>query len=615
MITTTATNTNTTSMPDQVNTSQINHHNKKASQSWKNHQQLRMALQEEEQSEESEFSSTLDLWTQLRQEALDALEYEPELCSLLHRTILAPGVESFEDAVVYTICHRLLPPYPPVLAGSGGCGESSRPVFCPNSLRAILSDAMSNDNPEYWEAGHSMATAVRRDALAVLRRDPACKTLLEVVLFYKGFAALVCHRAARQKWVQAIALQRPQRSMTALYLQSQASAVFGVDIHPATTIGAGIMFDHGTGIVIGETATIGDGCTLLHGVTLGGTGKESGDRHPKIGQNVLIGAGASILGNIRVGNGCKIGAGSVVLRPIPDGATAVGSPAKIIGRALETKPGSFMDDTLQKVAFLQKSDSATTLHTASTQGSSSLLSTASSASPTRRIRSVSVSIPDNKTTTTISPAAQSTRRFSLPPMDVVHTTNERDTSSSGDEGDNDNNNNNNNNADDDDSGDGGASSSSSSSGGSFCCPYRSYRKVRAPPTAITFGVLRKWLLPYCSDSEIGNIFFALDTRNVGYIYWHDFCQQAPAIFQKYVTSMDPQCLIAILKKEEEEGAAVTASSATTISVPRISEESLETTDPTATPSTTNTTTPSLTSTTNSLMYKFGLQLLHPSGKS
>jgi serine O-acetyltransferase len=218
-----------------------------------------------------------------------------------------------------------------------------------------------------------MAEAVREDALCVWRRDPACETLLEVVLFMKGFLSLVVHRAARRAWKPEednVVKNDNEESCTsfgstynnshtqtihgsrfvALFLQSHCSSAFGVDIHPAAQIGAGVMIDHATGVVIGETATVGDGTTILHGVTLGGTGKESGDRHPKIGQDVLIGAGTKILGNITVGDRAKIGAGSVVLRPIPSGATAVGSPAKIIGFTPRgERPGSSVDISLAGV--------------------------------------------------------------------------------------------------------------------------------------------------------------------------------------------------------------------------------------------------------------------------
>ena len=301
-----------------------------------------------------------DLSRRLRQEALEAMEDEPQLTMLLKNTVLAPGVRTFEDAVATTITYRLLlkPCHDP---------NSVSQSFCPSSLRGILADALSCH--KHTEAGHTMAEAVRKDALAVCDRDPAVDSVLEVVLFLKGFAALVCHRAAYHKWHSK--RSNGKKSMVALWLQSQASAVFGLDIHPAATMGAGILLDHGTGIVIGETATVGDGCTLLHGVTLGGTGKESGDRHPKVGHDVLIGANASLLGNISIGDGAKIGAGSIVLGPIPSGATAVGAPAKIIGRAKEKKPGSTVDETLQQVSHLHKSESSSTVATASMTSASS----------------------------------------------------------------------------------------------------------------------------------------------------------------------------------------------------------------------------------------------------
>ena len=445
-------------------------------------------------SEEEQDLNEKDYFTQIRNEALAALEEEPELCSLLHRTVLAPGVKTFEDAVAYTVCHRMIQQTPGDFNGPNKGGGDYGPVFCPDSLRSILSDAMYSE--DCLEAGHTMSKAVRRDAWAVLKRDPACKTLLEVVLFYKGFAALVCHRAARQKWMQA-QQKRKKRSMTALFLQSQASAVFGVDIHPATSIGAGVMFDHGTGIVVGETATIGDGCTLLHGVTLGGTGKQSGDRHPKVGRNVLIGAGASILGNVRVGKGCKIGAGSIVLRDIPDGATAVGAPAKIIGRAIEAKPGSFMDDTLQTVALLHKSESSDTLATAAETASTT-------SSKSSFIRSTSTNYDKDKKNDIVFRSDDSEGdSSSLEPVDEE---------------------------------------------GTVLCPYRDYRKVRAPSQeAITYCTLGKWMKG-CTPYEIGSVFFALDTRNVGYVYWDEFQKRAPAVLQKYVTSIDSERVQGLLNE-------------------------------------------------------------------
>lgn len=188
------------------------------------------------------------------------------------------------------------------------------------------------------------------------------------IMFMKGFSALVCHRAARRLWPNkdsdgnaAPPFARSSKGsagdrFAALLLQSQAAAAFGIDIHPAAAIGSGVVFDHATGVVVGETATIGDGCTILHGVTLGGTAKDgSFDRHPKVGKDVLIGAGSSILGNIKIGHGAKIGSGAVVLRPIPSYATAVGAPAKIIGYAKEKRAGSEVDVTLTNVEPLVSS--------------------------------------------------------------------------------------------------------------------------------------------------------------------------------------------------------------------------------------------------------------------
>lgn len=279
----------------------------------------------------------------IRKEALYTLRHEPELEPLLHNTVLAPGVDSFDDAIAHSIAFRMMD------SKFKYSDHQSTFSIDPNALKQIFVQAFRNR--ENLEGGHTLSQATRRDVEAAMDRDPACQTLLEVVLFFKGFAALVGHRVARQKWIQR------NHSMTALYLQSTCSAVFGMDIHPAATIGAGVLLDHGTGIVIGETAVIGDGCTLLHGVTLGGTGKDSEDRHPKIGCDVLIGAGASILGNIRIGDACKIGAGSVVLRPLPPRSTAVGAPAKIIGRVMEKNPASTMDRTLSKVALLHQGNS------------------------------------------------------------------------------------------------------------------------------------------------------------------------------------------------------------------------------------------------------------------
>ena len=426
----------------------------------------------------------------LRTEALAALRDEPELTLLLHNTVLAPGVRTLEDAVATTItyrlllrpCHTTLPSTttlpPPQQPEHGSSSSSPGMMFCPYSLRGILAQALQSTTTT--EAGHTMAQAVRRDVLAVIERDPAVDTVLEVVLFLEGFAALVCHRAAYFKWHSS----RPhKKSMTALWLQSQASAVFGLDIHPAATMGAGILLDHGTGIVIGETATVGDGCTLLHGVTLGGTGKDSGDRHPKVGQHVLIGANASLLGNITVGNGAKIGAGSIVLGPIPSGATAVGAPAKIIGRATEADPANMMDETLQQVSPLHKSASSATMTTTTSTVTNSTTSTTT----TNNIQRDSITEEDEtgwndtEEETTTEEGNHSTHSNKDQDHNNQHTP--------------------------------------------CCCPFREFVHLArsAPPGSITICTLRRLLHPEgCSVSVVGEVLFALDTRNVGYVQPHVF---------------------------------------------------------------------------------------------
>lgn len=246
--------------------------------------------------------------------AREAVALEPEM-----REVMAPvlAARTFEDAVARAVSAKL---------ADETVGAAT--------LRARFLVALEAEG--FREDGFSAREAVRADALAVVDRDPAAESLLDVVLYFKGFAAIVAHRVARFAW------DRGARTF-AKWLQGRTSAVFAVDLHPACTISKGVVFDHATGVVVGETAVVGEGCTLLHGVTLGATGKSSGDRHPKIGKHVLLGAGVSVLGNIRVGDGAKIGCGAVVLRSIPSGATAVGAPAKIVGRATEPKPAEKMD--------------------------------------------------------------------------------------------------------------------------------------------------------------------------------------------------------------------------------------------------------------------------------
>ncbi len=281
------------------------------------------------------------LYKEMVDEANEIARSEPFLAGFLESTITHPKNSSFESVVARTISTRLVQ----------SCG--SNPAMCIDALTDMFVDTMKSDELEH---GHTMINAIRMDMLAYVKRDPACESALEVLLYFKGFASLVCHRAAKRLWKKKLMQDAPKLGSdpsfsrhVSLWLQSQASAAFGLDIHPAAEIGAGIMFDHGTGVVIGETATVGDNCTFLHGVTLGGTGKDSGDRHPKVADNVLIGAGSSILGNIKIGRGSKIGAGSIVLKHIPQGVTAVGAPAKIIGFAKESKPGSSVDVSLDSI--------------------------------------------------------------------------------------------------------------------------------------------------------------------------------------------------------------------------------------------------------------------------
>lgn len=196
-------------------------------------------------------------------------------------------------------------------------------------------------------AGMLIQNLIREDLTAIKERDPACPSSGHAFLYFKGFHGIQVYRAANWLWLKG------QKSLASA-LQSRASEVFGMDIHPAAQLGSGIMIDHGTGVVIGETARVGNGCTLLHGVTLGGNGKQQGDRHPKLGCNVLAGAGASILGNVKIGDGAKIGASAVVLNDIPAFATAVGCPAKIIGRAKEDNPAVGLDHSCKLVQMFDQ---------------------------------------------------------------------------------------------------------------------------------------------------------------------------------------------------------------------------------------------------------------------
>lgn len=251
------------------------------------------------------------VWQTLRSEAEAAMAAEPALTGLLYATVAS------HDALEEAICHRIAQRLGHADVDAGLIVQTFRDVLASQP---------------------GLGRAFRADLAAVLERDPACTRYLEPFLYYKGFHALVTHRFAHELWRQG-------RRDFALYLQSQSSRMFSVDIHPAARLGKGLMLDHATGIVIGETASVGDDCSFLHAVTLGGSGKETGDRHPKIGACVLIGAGAKVLGNIHVGNCSRIAAGSVVLMDVPPHVTVAGVPARVVGPAGTAEPGRMMDQT------------------------------------------------------------------------------------------------------------------------------------------------------------------------------------------------------------------------------------------------------------------------------
>jgi serine O-acetyltransferase len=252
------------------------------------------------------------IWSALRDEASAVLHAEPALGGFVHATVLAH--DRLEDSVCHRLAQRLN--HSDVDAG----------------LIAKTFDQVLASKPE-------LGDMFRADLQAVYDRDPAVDRYLEPLLYFKGYHALVTHRFAHELWSTG-------RKDFALYLQSQSSRIFAVDIHPGARIGRGIMLDHATAIVIGETAVVGDNCSLLHGVTLGGNGKDQGDRHPKIGKNVLLAAGAKVLGNIRVGDCSKVAAGSVVLQDVPANKTVAGVPAKIVGDSNCPEPAMTMDQRL-----------------------------------------------------------------------------------------------------------------------------------------------------------------------------------------------------------------------------------------------------------------------------
>jgi serine O-acetyltransferase len=249
------------------------------------------------------------VWARIRREAEEVARHEPELATFIYSTILHH--DTLEAAVVHRVAERL-----------------DSPEVSAELIRQAYADAL--------EGQPAIGTDFRADVVATVDRDPATNRFLEPVLYYKGFHAVQAHRLAHWLWGK-------RRRDFAFYLQSRSSSEFQCDIHPAAQIGRGIFLDHATGLVVGETAVIEDDVSILHGVTLGGTGKEAGDRHPKIRRGVLIGAGAKILGNIEIGHCARIASGSVVVRPVPNNTTVAGVPAKVIGEAGCPEPSRSMN--------------------------------------------------------------------------------------------------------------------------------------------------------------------------------------------------------------------------------------------------------------------------------
>ncbi len=263
----------------------------------------------------AQIASIDPVWTAIRRDAENVAHTEPLMAGVVHTGVLHH--DSLERAMSFRIAQKL------------ASMEMSDLI-----LREIADAAYADDA--------ELGISVRADLLAVNERDPACHSYLQPLLFFKGFQALQSYRIGHWLW-------RRQRRDMAYFVQMRTSEVFGVDIHPAARVGRGVMIDHAHSIVIGETAVVGDNVSMLHSVTLGGTGKEEGDRHPKIGNGVLIGAGAKVLGNITVGHCSRIAAGSVVLDPVPPCKTVAGVPARIVGEAGCAEPSKSMNQLLGEV--------------------------------------------------------------------------------------------------------------------------------------------------------------------------------------------------------------------------------------------------------------------------
>ncbi len=256
------------------------------------------------------------VWQTLNSDAQAFTTQEPTLTSILYASILEQ--KTFCRALANHLADKL-----------------ATPELSALMLRKTFMEIFTSEMGE----ATSIVTNAAKDLIAVRERDPACHSYLQCFLYFKGFMALQTHRIGHVLWHQ-------NKKLFAYHLQSRSSELWGVDINPAAVFGAGIMLDHATGLVVGETSVIGDGCSILHGVTLGGTGKDNEDRHPKIGKNVLIGAGAKILGNITIGEGARIASGSVVLKNVEARCTVAGVPAKPVGGPCCENPAARMNQIL-----------------------------------------------------------------------------------------------------------------------------------------------------------------------------------------------------------------------------------------------------------------------------
>jgi serine O-acetyltransferase len=257
------------------------------------------------------------LWARLRREAEEAFDRAPSLASLFLDSII--NQHSFEDAVIHRVASRLKN------------DTVSQPLIIQAFHRAVAADP-------------SIAAALRTDITAVYESDPACERFIEPFLYFKGFHAIQAHRLTHWLW------RNGERDFCS-YLQSRSSEVFQTDIHPAARFGKGIFLDHATGLVVGETAVVGDDVIIQQDVTLGGTGKDSGDRHPKIGSGVIIGAGAKILGNIAVEDNARVAAGAVVLRAVRARETVAGVPARVVRVGAADQPAQPAEDILRDLGF------------------------------------------------------------------------------------------------------------------------------------------------------------------------------------------------------------------------------------------------------------------------